>query len=506
MGATLDLFEYANDGAAQAAYVSSDTGGSGYSLDLCNNGTAISNGYWGVQYPAYAFDNNLNVNWSSPHLNGGVSGVDWIGYDFGSGVTPTVERFTLKQNADIQNSISSVIIEYSDNGSNWTPLETVTIIEDAAVNTYTLIQTSSAHRYWRVMANDNTSAGSTWTVFEIEMMTKLPNLQCYSESTIKEQGSYSLKGVAMITGSLNDNLTKSGLSIDLTGATAITFDLRASRTGAHIKIGIHDSGGQTTEKTHTIVDANTWEQVTWDISGVSDVNKDDIDSIIITILNADATNTFYIDDMIATANYIKNVSETINLTETIVKASTRPFSETLTMTDPSIVKAVGKNVAETITLTEAYARKWTLVRVFSETITLTEVIIKAMTRLFSDTVTLIDSAIKGMGRAFAETITLTEAWVRGITRPFAETITLTETAGKAIAWIIDESIVLTDTMAKVWNKVLTFTETMTFTDVFTKSLRWVRKQFDPSTWNRSSHDASTWTDDDKEDTEWQTKY
>ena len=33
------------------------------------------------------------------------------------------------------------------------------------------------------------------------------------------------------------------------------------------------------------------------MSAVTDANKDDIDSIIITIMNADAANTFYLDDI-----------------------------------------------------------------------------------------------------------------------------------------------------------------------------------------------------------------
>ena len=125
------------------------------------------------------------------------------------------------------------------------------------------------------------------------------DLQCYSESTIKTQGSNSLKGVALITDSLNDTLTKSGLSIDLSGLGSWKFDIYASRTGANIKLGIHDSGGTTTETTYTVLSANTWETVTVDISGVSNANKDAIDSIIATIANADAANTFYLDNMFA---------------------------------------------------------------------------------------------------------------------------------------------------------------------------------------------------------------
>ena len=125
-------------------------------------------------------------------------------------------------------------------------------------------------------------------------------LQSYSEDTIRQQGTYSLKGVAIITDSLNDTLTRTvDPTIDLTGLSSWEFDIYSSRTGANIKVGIHDSGGTTTETTYTVLSADTWEPVTVSISGVSNANKDAIDSIIITPVNADAANTFYIDDMYA---------------------------------------------------------------------------------------------------------------------------------------------------------------------------------------------------------------
>lgn len=133
-----------------------------------------------------------------------------------------------------------------------------------------------------------------------------------SSSSIKSQGTYSLKAIAVATESLNKTLTRTvDPVIDLTGQVQIKFDIYASRTGANIKIGIHDSGGTTTEKTYTVLAANTWETVTWDISAVSDANKNAIDSIIITILNADADNTFYLDNMFSGSPVI---------TDTAVKA------------------------------------------------------------------------------------------------------------------------------------------------------------------------------------------
>ena len=126
-------------------------------------------------------------------------------------------------------------------------------------------------------------------------------LCAYSEDTIKQQGSYSLKGIALITSSLNNTLTRTvGPTIDLSDQDTIELSIRASRTGSNIKIAIHDSGGVTTEYTPNIASANVWQKVIWNISAVVNANKDDIDSIIIPIVNADAENTFYLDWMFAT--------------------------------------------------------------------------------------------------------------------------------------------------------------------------------------------------------------
>ena len=99
---------------------------------------------------------------------------------------------------------------------------------------------------------------------------------------------------------MNKTLTRTiGSPIDLTGKTQIKFDIRSNRTGGNVKIGIHDSGGTTTEKTHTISSADTYETDTWDISAVADADKNAIDSIIITQINADAATTWYVDNKYA---------------------------------------------------------------------------------------------------------------------------------------------------------------------------------------------------------------
>lgn len=131
-------------------------------------------------------------------------------------------------------------------------------------------------------------------------------LQCYSEDTIKQQGSYSLRVIAIQSNSLNKTLTKTLTDyLDYSIMDVIKLEVRASRTGSNIKLKIHDTGGTTSEHTINIASADTWQTETWDISGIAVGNRDTIDKIIIEIINADAINTLYFDNM-----YSKAIVET----------------------------------------------------------------------------------------------------------------------------------------------------------------------------------------------------
>jgi len=126
------------------------------------------------------------------------------------------------------------------------------------------------------------------------------DLSDYSEPTIKQQGSYALKGIAAITTSLNKTITRTvSPTIDLSSQNQIQFDIRSSRTGTNLQAQIHDSGGTTSTHNINITSADTWQTETWDISGISGTDKDVIDQIIFKVINADAANTFYIDNIVS---------------------------------------------------------------------------------------------------------------------------------------------------------------------------------------------------------------
>jgi len=145
---------------------------------------------------------------------------------------------------------------------------------------------------------DNSGAGGTGGNGQVVVTCVTADylsLQAYKESTIVNQGTYSLKGVAT-TAANGKTLTRTIASpINLTGVNYLSFSIYSSRTGSNIKLGIHDAGGTTTETTPNVTGASAWQAVTWDISAVSNANKDAIDSIIITIVDATSANTFYVD-------------------------------------------------------------------------------------------------------------------------------------------------------------------------------------------------------------------
>ena len=62
------------------------------------------------------------------------------------------------------------------------------------------------------------------------------------------------------------------------------------------------------EITPNITAADTWQTIQFDISAVSDANKDAIDQIIITVVNADADNTFYLDNLFSVTESDRNLS------------------------------------------------------------------------------------------------------------------------------------------------------------------------------------------------------
>lgn len=305
-GTELDYMEYSSDALAQAEYVSSDAESIEENFETGADNTSFlgdsgGNDYWEVT--KFTTSSAIICPAASIYLEGVVG-------------SPTGD-LTLRIETDVGDEPSGTLAHANATGTTtpsqpaWNKCSFTPF--NLPAGTYWLvayIPDQATDNYWQLTRDDNgvgvmgysVDHGANWIVHTNQYMPYFRiygiHLQCYSEDTIVEQGTYSLKAMAKQTDSLNDTLTRTvSPTIDLSDQDTYKFYIYASRTGSNIKIGIHDSGGTTTEITPNVTDANTQQLVTVDLSGVANANKDDIDSIIITIVNADADNTFYLDWM-----------------------------------------------------------------------------------------------------------------------------------------------------------------------------------------------------------------
>lgn len=140
-----------------------------YSSDQCNGGIPISGGDYASNYDrSYAFDNTYSNRWYSQQLQN-ISGVAYIGYDFASGNSKAIKKFTIK-NYSPQNTPASIKLQYSDDGSLWNDVQTFSVVADNQLYTYIVTAAVAVHRYWRLIANANLGGGEGWCLEEIEMM------------------------------------------------------------------------------------------------------------------------------------------------------------------------------------------------------------------------------------------------------------------------------------------------------------------------------------------------
>jgi len=169
------------------------------------------------------------------------------------------------------------------------------------------------------------------------------------------------------------------------------------------------------------------------------------------------TDTFSYDWTLA-----RIYSETLTLTDSIIRG--KIFSEALTLTD-SITR--GKIFSETLTLTDAYSRVWDATPIFSETLTLSDGDNYGQKVVLTETLTLTDSITRG--KIFSETLTLTDAYSRvwDATPIFSETLTLTDGDIRLVGIDLEETLTLTDALTPTAEKVLS--ETLTLTDAYSRT-------------------------------------
>jgi F5/8 type C domain len=150
--------------------------------------------------------------WISGETSSGVSGVSYVGQNFGS--TKHIRQIVLYQgyNGDATYSITSALVQYSDNGTTWATQSTITPTATIGAQTFALAA-SGLHQYWRLLANSAPGAAARWGVAELQMMElSLPNNMIYVTATQTADASVSNASVLLEF----DNTAAPTLNTDLT--------------------------------------------------------------------------------------------------------------------------------------------------------------------------------------------------------------------------------------------------------------------------------------------------
>ena len=312
----IDFMEYSSDANAQAAYV---TNGAttyqsqyppAYSTTYVKATTEFFAAYLATD-PAVSLTGTwINQGWMSGdyvitnqrfHIDlGSAKVISRIYYENGhnSGNTSGegAKNFTF-WGSNTAGSFAELTYATDTGWTQITPAQTTFdqhTASDVADPKYITVTNTTAYRYYAFKFADIYSGTNQMVVRRIELQQSA--LQSYSEATIKTQGSYALKAVASITDSLNKTLTKTVSTIDLSGVDLIKFDMRATATGANIKLGLVDAGA--TSIFVPTITTTGWERQLWDISAIPDASKDAITSIVFTVTSATTANTFYIDNLV----------------------------------------------------------------------------------------------------------------------------------------------------------------------------------------------------------------
>lgn len=161
------------------------------------------------------------------------------------------------------------------------------------------------------------------------------------------------------------------------------------------------------------------------------------------------------------------LSETLTLTDTLIRQSNKTVLETLTVTD-TLIKQAAKNLAETVTHTDTLIRR--TVRLLQETVTQTDTLTKIQGKMYQESITLADTFSKQTTKTLLETLTNIDTLNRQTVRLFQETITLADSVAKNIVTgkLLEETIILTDTLTRQTSRF--FQETITHTDSVLKGL------------------------------------
>jgi hypothetical protein len=166
-------------------------------------------------------------------LGAGVSGVAYIGQDFGVGNPQNIVAMSVFQaNATIGN-ITSAIVQHSDDLVTWTAVATFALNSPGAAQVLTWASVG-AHRGWRLLANADPGQNVRWGVFELTMslaaVTQAPTVEAYPGGILPVVNSVCFQDGFFFFTTGNRQVFASALNdIPINALTFVTLESRPSQ-------------------------------------------------------------------------------------------------------------------------------------------------------------------------------------------------------------------------------------------------------------------------------------
>jgi len=307
-----------------------------YSNDLASGGNITTDSTLSTSYPAsYAFDDSGSTTWHTAD----VAFPHQLTYDFGAGNAKSITKLTLKPYANyirdfkLQGSNKGTSSNY--NSTDWVDIYAGTHLNNSNVETYTF-PNSQSFRYYRLYLI-NTHAGTNYAgIYEVELMEGGYAEQTYNitinSANTWEQKTWDISSIANaskdairylaikatnadasdtfylddvsfnIEGSYVQKDSGALKTKDLSNISSLTFWAKSNRTGSYLQVQMGASSSAELTNAFSISSANTWEQKTWDISGIANTAKNAIRYLAFKVTNIDSSFNLFFDD-IKTSTY-----------------------------------------------------------------------------------------------------------------------------------------------------------------------------------------------------------
>jgi len=169
---------------------------------ISSQDNAIDGGNYSTFYSSNAFDSNLSTQWWSSQSGSGISGNAYIGQ---SSLTSKVTSFDIIQGQGSDVGVTSVKVQFSNDGSSWTDIQTSSITATVGVkSTISVVDyTPSVTHYVRLLANSNLISGY-WVVQDINFYNEVS----YTGGNITEGYTYPEGADGDLTLLINQNPMK----------------------------------------------------------------------------------------------------------------------------------------------------------------------------------------------------------------------------------------------------------------------------------------------------------